>query len=428
MLDLALISSEVANSIFTGDRGHYPVLRWRSIAREKQLPPEGDWFCWFIGSGRGFGKTWTGSNWTIELAATHPGCTIALIGETASDVRKTMIEINPSSIMKQSPPNFRPLYEPSKRQLTWPNGSIGLIYYGDEPDQLRGPQPDFAWVDELAKFKYPQEMWDMLEYGMRSGENPQVLVTTTPRPIPLIKALIAETSTRYVVGSTFENEANLSAKFLGRIQKKYAGTRLGRQELEGAILDDAPGALWKRDQIEADRRYDLPDLSRIVVAIDPAATSNEDSDDTGLVVAGLGKDGHGYVLAAKSIHAIPNVWAREAISLYHLHKADRIIGEANNGGDMIETIIQAIDKSVGYKKVWASRGKVTRAEPIAAFAEKHWIHHVGTFPELEDQLCSWEQGMDSPDLLDAMVWAFSELMVGPAREVVAQKIDIWGRG
>lgn len=387
------------------------VLTWRSRARDKQLPPPGDWFVWFIGSGRGFGKTWTGANWVIEKAAQHPGCIIALVGQTATDVRQTMIEINPSSILKQSPDAFRPKYEPSKRQLTWPNGSVGLLYYGDEPDQLRGPQPDYAWVDELAKFKYPVELWDMLEYGMRSGDNPQVLVTTTPRPIPIIKMLIADASTAYVIGDTDENRANLSEKFLTRIYGKYEGTRLGRQELHGAILDDAPGALWNRANIERLRVSRAPDFRRIVVAIDPAATSGEDSDQTGIVVAALGTDGAGYVLESKGMRDLPTVWAAEAVALYYKYKADRIVAETNNGGDMIEALIRAVDSNVSYKKVTASRGKVIRAEPIAAFYEQNRVHHVGGQPELEDQLCTWEPGMDSPDLLDANVWALTELML-----------------
>ncbi len=440
-------SDDAAQSVMTVVDNHtyrneYPsALEWRKSARDKQLPPcsdhplpnmrRDDWFVWFIRSGRGFGKTWVGSNWTIEKAATNPGCVIALIGQTALDVRQTMIEINPSSILKQSPDDFRPIYEPSKRQLTWPNGSIGLIYYGDEPDQLRGPQPHFAWIDELAKFKYSGDLWDQLEMVMRSGDKPEVLVTTTPRSIPVIKMILKDPETVDVVGSTFENEANLAPKFLRRILKKYDGTRLGRQELLGQILDDAPGALWKRDQIEEDRCSEFPPLVRIVVAIDPAPTSTDESDDTGIVVAGLGENGHGYILAAKSIHDVPNVWAKEAISLYHLHKADRIIGERNNGGDMIETVIRAINKNVSYSTVWASRGKVTRAEPVAALSEKHEIHHVGTFSDLEDQLCQWEQGMKSPDLLDAMVWAIAELIpLDESRDAYIEDAPDWlnGRG
>lgn len=416
------------------------ALAWRSLARDKQLPPSpdhpmpelrrDDWFVWLIRSGRGFGKTWIGSNWTNELAATHPGCTIALIGQTASDVRKTMIEINPSSILKQSPADFRPLYEPSKRQLTWPNGSIGLIYYGDEPDQLRGPQPHFVWIDELAKFKYPTEMWDQLEFIMRTGERPQVLVTTTPRPIPVIDMLLKDPATVDVVGSTFENEANLSQRFLERIRTKFEGTRLGRQELYGQVLDDAPGALWKRSELDKYRVTKTPDLSRVVVSIDPAATSAEDSNQTGLCVAALGSDKHGYTLDAKGMRVTPNEWAREAVSLYYKYKADLIIGEANNGGDMIEALIRAIDPRVNYKKVHASRGKVTRAEPVAALYEKGMVHHVGSLPDLEDQLCTWEQGMESPDLLDSTVWAITELMLNESRDAYIEDAPDWliGRG
>ncbi len=422
MIDVRAAAVAASEHLFSSDNLSYRARIWREHARPKQLPPSldhpieterrDDWFVWFIGSGRGFGKTWVGSNWCNEKAEANPGCIIALLGQTADDVRKTMIEINPSTIMKQSPEGFKPRYEPSKRQLTWPNGTVGVIYYGDEPEQLRGPQPNFVWIDELAKFKYPQQMWDMLEFGMRTGDNPQILVTTTPRPIPVIKMLIADPDTVYVTGSTFENEANLSPKFISRIRKKYEGTRLGRQELNGEVLTDNPGALWKRkEMIEDHRVVKIPDLVRIVVSIDPATTSEEDSNQTGITVEGLGVDQHGYLLDAQAIRDLPTEWAKQAISLYHKYKADCIIGEANNGGDMIEALLRAVDPNVAYKKVHASRGKVTRAEPVAMLYEQARVHHVGNHPELEDQLCTWEQGMDSPDLLDSAVWGFTELML-----------------
>lgn len=446
MVDVAVMpawvseaSDESAALTFSkSDNNRYQATArlWRETARDKQLPPalnhpieaerRDDWFIWFIGSGRGFGKTWTGANWVIEKAAENPGCIIALLGQTADDVRKTMIEINPSSIMKQSPPEFMPKYEPSKRQLTWPNGTVAVIYYGDEPEQLRGPQPHFVWIDELAKFKYPQQMWDMLEFGMRSGDQPQVLITTTPRPIPVIKSLITDPDTVYVTGSTYENEANLSARFITRIKKKYEGTRLGRQELKGEILDDAPGALWNREWLDDPYRVTKhPDLVRIVVSIDPAPTSGEDSNQTGLTVEGLGIDKHGYLLHSEALRDLPTVWAKQAVALYHLFKADCIIGEANNGGDMIESLIRAIDPNVNYKKVHASRGKVSRAEPIAALYEQHRVHHVGNHAELEDQYCQWEQGMESPDLLDSAVWGFTDLMLDDEQEAHEEPAPSW---
>ncbi|MCZ2077889.1 MAG: terminase family protein [Bryobacterales bacterium] len=415
---LASLSPQAANALYrekvrrAQTRSQRHTLAWRSEARAKQLPPAGDWFCWMILSGRGFGKTWTGANYVIERAYTEPGCVIALIGQTKADVRDTMVELGDSCILKQSPDWFMPNYEPSKRRLVWPNGSVAIIYSSDEPGQLRGPQHHYAWVDELAKFRYPDETWDMMEFGLRLGEHPRVLVTTTPRPIPLIKKLLGDSKTVPVTGSTFENEANLAPHFLDRLRVKYEGTRIGRQELYGAILDDMPGALWNRAMLETNRVTKHPDLRRIVVAVDPAVTDNEDSNETGIVVAGIDATGHGYMLDDKTLHGSPREWASQAVAQYHARKADRIVAETNNGGDMIEHTIRTVDKTVAFKQVHASRGKHTRAEPVAALYEQGKIHHVGMFGELEDQLCSWTPGMDSPDRLDALVWAFTELMLG----------------
>lgn len=385
---------------------------WQIHARPNQLPPEGDWFCWMLRSGRGFGKTRTGSEWVIGRAKHGPYHPIALIGQTKADVRDTMVELGDSSILKRSPPWFMPTYEPSKRRLVWPNGMVAIIYSGDEPDQLRGPQHGSAWVDELAKFKYPQETWDNLELGLRLGDNPQVVVTTTPRPIPVIKTLLADLQTVDTVGSSYENQLNLSPRYIERVIKKYEGTRLGRQEVHGIILDDVPGALWTHGLIEENRVTKHPDLVRIVVAVDPQASTSEGSSDTGIVVAGLDNKRHGYVLEDMTVNASPAGWAAQAISGYHKYRADLIVCEVNNGGDMVENTIRAVDNTVNVKQIRASRSKYTRAEPVAALDEQHLVHHVGMLAELEDQMCQWLPGDDSPDRMDARVWAITELMLG----------------
>jgi predicted phage terminase large subunit-like protein len=337
---------------------------------------------------------------------------IALVGQTKADVRDTMIEVGDSSILKVAPPWFRPVYESSKRRLIFPNGSICVIYSGDEPDQLRGPQHMKAWVDELAKFKYPQETWDNLEFGLRKGDNPQVICTTTPRPIKIIKDLIADSRTVQTRGNTLDNAANLNPLFIERMQSKYEGTRLGRQELNGDLLDDNIEALWKRSDIDDNKVRQIPELKYVVVGVDPAATSKAGSDDTGIVVSGMDERGHYYVLGDYTIHETPQKWGEAAITAYHKHEANMIVGETNNGGEMVEHTLKTIDSNIPFKAVHASRGKATRAEPISALYEQGKVHHFGTFPELEDQLCEWVPGAEkSPDRLDALVWAISQLIL-----------------
>ena len=396
-------------SSLTEEEIYYLQYDWQLLARPAQRIPPGDWFTWLLRSGRGYGKTRTGSETVIQWAM-QGYSPIALVGQTKADVRDTMVEIGDSSIMQVAPPWFRPVYEPSKRRLTFPNGSICLIYSGDEPDQLRGPQHQKAWVDELAKFKYPEETWDNLEFGLRKGDNPQVICTTTPRPIKIIRDLIADPRTVETRGNTLENAANLNPAFLERMQAKYSGTRLGRQELNGDILDDNPEALWKRSDIDNNRVRSIPELSYVVVGVDPAATSKEGSDDTGIIAAGKDDNGHYYVLGDYTIHGTPKQWGDAAITAYHKHKANVIIGETNNGGEMVEHTLKTIDPKIPFKAVHASRGKATRAEPISALYEQGKVHHFGTFPELEDQLCEWVPGVEkSPDRLDALVWALSKL-------------------
>lgn len=321
-----------------------------------------------------------------------------------------------SGILAISPPWFRPDYQPSKRRLVWPNGAIATTYSADEPNSLRGPQHDFAWADELAAWQYP-DAWDQLQFGLRLGNDPRCVVTTTPRPTPIIKALIKDSTTAVTTGSTYENKANLARAFVEQIVKKYEGTRLGRQELYAEILDDAPGALWKRGRIDDLRITDpstLPEMVRIVIAIDPSVSADNADAATGMVACGLGTDGHGYALEDGSLEKpTPEQWARRAVQLYNDHDADRILAEVNNGGDLVEANIRTVDPKISYKEVRATRGKEIRAEPIAALVEQGRIHHVGNLAQLEDELCSWEPGIGkSPNRLDAYVWGFTELMLG----------------
>ena len=411
---------------------------WRYRARPEQLPPEGSWRVWLLMAGRGFGKTRCGAEWVrAEVKAGRRR--IALVAPTAADARDVMVE-GESGILAISPDHERPLYEPSKRRLTWPNGAIATTYSADEPERLRGPQHDAAWCDELGSWRFP-EAWDMLMFGLRLGTDPRIMVTTTPRPTRLIRSLVDDPKTAITRGTTYANRANLAGAFLDQIVKKYEGTRLGRQELNAELLDDVPGALWNRGLIEAARPpmgFVLPDLVRVVVAIDPAASSGEDADETGIIVAGKDKDSRGYVLADLSGHYTPTEWARIVVSAYRAHGADRVVAEINNGGEMVEATLRVVDDNVAYTGVHATRGKVVRAEPVAALYEQGRIRHMGAFTQLEDQMCEFTPDLDrskpkrdptdpsslgkggraSPDRADALVWAFTELLV--------EEISDWG--
>lgn len=390
---------------------------WSFWARPDQLEPKSkDWTTWLILAGRGWGKTKTGAETVRQWAYEARYERIALVAETAADARDVIVE-GDSGILRCSPPWFRPRYEPSKRRLTWPNGVIATLYSGEEPDQLRGPQHGAAWADEVAKWRYAQDAWDQLQFGLRLGSRPVQIVTTTPRPIPIIRQLVSDPLCFVTKGRTLDNAANLAPTFLQKIVARYHGTRLGRQELDAEILDDVPGALWSRGIIEACRVHKQPEFVRVVVSIDPPITAGEDSDECGISVVGLAANGEGYVLADLSERGLrPQEWARKAILAYHTHKASRIVAEVNQGGDMVEAVIRTVDPSVPVKKVHATRGKYIRAEPVAALYEQGRVHHVGAFPQLEDQLCGFTvEGMaddSSPDRLDALVWAVTELMLG----------------
>jgi len=384
---------------------------WSFRARPEQIPPAGDWFCYLYRAGRGAGKSAAGANWVLQRV--RDGFKrIALIGQSKADVRDTMIEVGPSSILRQSPPWETPVYEPSKRRITWPGGAIATVYSGDEPDQLRGPNFDSAWVDELAKFKFADETWDNLELALRAGQKPQVMVTTTPRPIGIIRKLINDSLTIDVTGSTFDNAANLSPRYIKRITGLYENTTIGRQELYGEILDQIPGALWTRDMIDDYRVKQAPELERIVVAVDPAVTSKKTSDETGIIVAGT-SDAHAFVLEDRTGRYTPDTWARKAIALYHRYHAGVIVCESNQGGDVLKQVIHDIDDSINVRLVHATVGKAVRAEPIVAKYEQGKVHHVGNLERLEDELCTWVPGQGrSPNRLDALVWSLTDIFEG----------------
>ncbi len=387
---------------------------WHAQARPEQLPPAGDWAGWLIVAGRGFGKTRSGAEWTRCMVESRQAGRLALVGPTAADARDVMVE-GESGILAISPAWNRPTFEPSKRRLTWPNGAIATCYSAEEPERLRGPQHDAAWCDELAAWSNRDATWNQLQFGLRLGARPRVLVTTTPKPSALLKSLIARSDFVVTRGATRDNAANLAPTFLATVEGLYAGTKIGRQELDGELIEDVEGALWSRALIESTRvaRADRPPLTRIVVAIDPAVSSGESADETGIIVAGLGEDRQGYILEDASGRYAPTEWARKAVALYQRYGADRVVAEINQGGEMVETTVRMIDPNVSFKGVHASRGKITRAEPVSALFEQGRVHMLGTFPALEDQLTSYEPGArKSPDRLDAMVWAITELMVG----------------
>jgi phage terminase large subunit-like protein len=388
---------------------------WRVQARPEQCEPSGDWWStWLVLAGRGWGKTRCGVEWAHSHAIAGTASRIALVAPTAADCRDVLIE-GPSGFLAIASNSTRPTWEPSKRRLEWRNGSQATCFSAEEPERLRGPQHDLAYCDELATWPHP-ECLDMLNLGLRVGIRPRKLITTTPKPSKLLKAIIADPTTVITRGKTADNAANLSPMFMAGIMRKYGGTRLGRQEIDGELLLDVPNALWQLSWLDRDRVEKAPELERVVVAIDPAVTSGEDADETGIIVAGVVGD-HAYVLEDASGRYQPHEWAAKAIGLYHRHKADRIVAEINNGGEMVASTIRMIDSNVSFKAVHATRGKVVRAEPCSALYEQSRVHHVGTFARLEDQLCSFTSDFNrgaagySPDRLDALIWCLSELMV-----------------
>lgn len=415
---------------------------WRAWARPAQLAPEWDWDTWLVKSGRGFGKTRLGAEWVHEEVDKRGAVYVALIAETKADARDVMAE-GPAGIIKTMKPWNKCEYEPSKRRITWANGAIGTLFSGDEPGQLRGPQFHFAWIDELAKMRYAAEVLSNLDFGLRLGEDIRVLITSTPRPTAEIKALLKEARSpsnprgtlALTNGHTFDNAANLAKKYLAKLKRKYVGTRLGQQELEGNVLGDNPGALWKRDWIDRSRHArHCPDeslaellsrLVRIVVAVDISVSSNKaededpDPDDwsqpaTGIVVVGIDEDWHCYVLADESmVKPTPDEWGKRVAATWKHWDAECVVAEINQGGDLVASNIKLQNPLIHVAEVRASKGKRTRAEPVAALSEQKRLHHVGAFSHLEGQLCEWDPAInpDSPDRLDALVWGITYLAI-----------------
>jgi len=387
---------------------------WLDTARDKQLQPKTDHYIWLILAGRGWGKTRTGAQDIALYALRNPNSNCAVVAPTHGDLRRVcfggpsgLISIIPRECFLKS--NDQKGYSSSVSEIRLFNGSKITGYAAQEPERLRGPQFHRAWCDEVAAWRYP-ETFDQLMFGLRLGEKPQCVITTTPKPTKLIKELVERKDVLVTSGSTFENEANLADSALSMLKDKYEGTNLGRQELYAEIIEDFEGALWKPELIDKARIHEDRDLSQIIVAIDPAVTANANSDETGIVVVGKDYNNHYYVLEDLSGRHPPEKWGRIAINAFYEWEADRIVAEVNNGGDLVERLIRNIDNQISYRSVRATRGKILRAEPISALYEQERVHHVGAFSELESQMCSYTGDTNSsPDRLDALVWGLTEL-------------------
>lgn len=413
-------------------------LRWRP--RNEQSPPGDDgWHVWLFLAGRGAGKTRAAAEWVRQqMTGDGPYSRVALVGATAADVRDVMVEGESGLLAVCERFGVRLQYQPSRRRVLFPDERVAYLYSAEEPDRLRGPQHDGAWCDEIAAWARP-ETWDMLQLGLRLGARPRVVATTTPKPVTLVRQLVAGAADGTVAitrGRTADNAANLAPGFLAAIEGRYAGTRLGRQELEGELLEDIEGALWSWPLIEAGRVTEAPPLERVVVAIDPAATSAGGSNETGIIVAGVtgaGAAAHGYVLADHSGRYTPQQWASEAVALFDRYLADAIVIETNQGGEMATGTLTAVRAGLPIRAVHAAKGKVARAEPVSALYEQGRVHHVGSLPALEDQLTTYVPGATSPDRLDALVWAMTDLIVAqpaPAPIVAPPTLghrSMWGR-
>lgn len=389
---------------------------WQMLARANQLPPQGNWRVWMILAGRGFGKTRTGAETLRQWIQTGLCRRLALVAETEAEARHVMVE-GSSGLLSVYPPAERPLYEPSKRQISWPNGAIATCFSAEAYEQLRGPQFDGAWVDELAKFREGEKIWDQLMFSLRVGRSPRVIVTTTPRSTPFLKKLMKDPDIVITKGSTFENAKNLAKPFLDSIRRHYEKSWLGRQELYADFIEAKEGTLWTPALLEHAREaFQEGPLQRLVIAIDPAVSHGAQSDETGMIAAGITSEGIGVVLEDLSLKGQPTLWIQKAIEAYHRLKADRIVAEVNMGGDLVEQLLRSHDSSLSYKAVRATRGKSLRAEPIAALYERGKVWHATYLPKLEEQLCSYVPGVStkSPDRLDALVWALTDLMLTPA--------------
>ncbi|MBX9592510.1 MAG: terminase family protein [Hyphomonadaceae bacterium] len=403
---------------------------WAANARDDQLAPilakgGGPWHTWLVLGGRGSGKTRTGAEWVRAQVVGEPPLAdrrsrrIALVGDTIAQVRSVMIE-GVSGLMSVYPPDKRPKLEVSKNQLVWDNGTIAQMFAADDPDSLRGPQFDAAWCDELCKWRRPEYAWDTLQFALRLGRWPQCVVTTTPRAIPLLKKMLDDHATAVTRSRTADNATFLSPAFIAEMERRYGATLLGRQELEGEIVEERLTGLWKRSTIEQSRFSVRPELVRIVVAVDPPVTSTSGSDACGIIVAGLGIDRRAYVIGDRTVQGRePTVWAKAAVAAYHDYEADTIVVETNQGGDLLVQMFKSIDVRVPVKTVYASRGKFARAEPVSALYGEGRVAHVGTYPDLEHEMCDFAADNlahgKSPDRLDALVWALTELMLAERR-------------
>ncbi len=389
---------------------------WRFLARPEQLSPAGDWDIWLLLAGRGFGKTRTGAEWVRQIVDNNEAGRIALIAETAADARDVMV----AELLRIFPPGQTPEYQKSNRRVTFHNGAVAFTYNATEPDQLRGPQHDAGWLDEIAKWRYARETFDQFQFGLRLGDHPRQVITTTPRPIQLIKDLLGgqEGKVHVTRGHTFDNRSNLAGRFLDRIQARYAGTRLGRQELAAELLGDLPGALWTQGVLDTYRITDPPEMDRVLVAVDPAASdpnnrvAQDEPNENGVCVVGrAGQDG--YLLEDASAIGSPNEWARRALQMQKAHDAEAIVVEVNQGGALVANTIRSLDANAEIIEVRATKGKHVRAAPISSLYEQGRIRHIGQFAELENQMTQMTsngfEGDGSPDRVDALVWGFTEL-------------------
>jgi phage terminase large subunit-like protein len=412
--DLSRAELTILKASLTDEERGVLAYDWPKWARKEQIAPEAEWDGWLIIAGRGWGKTRVGAETVRAEVESGRSKRLGLIAETSADGRLVIVE-GESGIIACSPPWDRPIYEPSKRQLTWPNGAIATLYDAREPDQLRGPQHDFLWFDELAKYRYADAVFDQAMFGLRLGAQPRWLVTTTPRPIALVRRLLVQSGVRVTRGRSTDNLGNLSPSYQRNVIDRYKGTRLGRQELDAEILEDIPGALWSRRSLDEARIREAPQLTRIVVGVDPAASSGETANENGIIVAGIDAKNVAYVLEDWSLRGSPDQWARKAVAAYRKNSADALIAECNQGGEMVAQVIRSV-ADIPVKLVRATRGKYVRAEPVSALYEQGRVHHVGTLPELEDQMIAFtpERAADrsdgySPDRVDALVWALTEL-------------------
>lgn len=417
--DLSVENLARLKSSLTPEEKAALAYNWKAWARPEQLPPEGAWDGWLILAGRGWGKTRAGAEVICDEAKSGRSKRIGLVAETSADGKDVIVN-GESGIIACSPPWFMPSFTASnsngRPKLIWPNGVIASLYDAREPDQLRGPQHDFILFDELAKYRYAEAVFDQAMFGLRLGEHPRWLATTTPRPIALIKRLVRTAGVVTTRGKSSDNLANLAQVYRTNVIDRLRGTRLGRQELDAEILEDVPGALWSRRSLDESRVDRAPPLSRLVVGVDPAVTGGENADETGIIVAGMSNDKQGYILEDWSARGTPDQWARKAVAAFRKHGADHIIAESNQGGEMVRMVLQSIEPNIPVRLVHASRGKYVRAEPISALYEQGRVHHVGTFPALEDQMIAFtpETAGDrsrgiSPDRVDALVWALTEL-------------------